>query len=1003
MESNEINLIDNGKKIALFRGYIYKKLRTNKDQTKNWKCVTSNCKGSITTFVDDTKLYTIKVNAKTNLKHISKEFIAQAHSHPMHSKTQLSKFHDDENSIINEENDVTEIDSDKENAKSNSNIDNEFPEPIIIFNEQQNKISTLTEINHISNTEPQKASTPLELSRLDAFRPNEQELLVQLKQLEKDKNTIFAEIKQMNKNEDTILAEIHQMEKNENTIVAEINQMDTTDSEESIELLETNEMDTTDQNEASIINNEKDSELDTKFETTLDTFKIHLKNVKSSGEFSSGGQAKTLPFDMGLSVEDIGPIKFPLNKSQAEQLIQKCTQAPFGLKEKTLLDKSVRDTLQLDPSLIKISNPIWNTGIKELVSNIRFELGCSGEIEAVPYKFLLYKTGGHFKKHKDTEKEKSMFGTLIVQLPSDFTGGQLNVYKKNEKKSYNFGSLNGDSSKFVHYAAHYADLEHEVEPIKSGYRVCLIYSLCLVNANTNPLNVPKTVIEGMKSTLNVMNEYSYDMAILLDHKYTGRSIETTGIKALKGVDNDRFRLLNSANEKLPEDKQVVFYIAHANLVIDTYEITGYYEEIEEFGYRPRRKPKWEENERSVSIETIYDLKGAKKFENTTVDLEFFDTFIHPGRRDDADLNSSKAWGKEFDEDIHGWAGNEGMNRTLTYHKFLLVCWPKHCEFETLLKMDFKSAVDLVYNKMNEKSAEDPIFLKQFESLLVNLNTSSSSLTHSLPKLIRILSLILHEKFTVTLLTKIMPRNIYDKTTFKLIATLLNFFDKEAAKIILKKILGSRRNSFNDVHLINGLYELPDKTIAEFYFNESIVPILKNKIDYNTVPLQLLGTILKFTKNQQANLESFVKYIQKVNSSVLFQNELINNYPSQCSVKPLLDLVMPLVNDLRKKVDAKPVMYEIKDAEAPDQVIQAFLRSSEREKAFYGMYNKSRHGSMFNKIKKTYDVDYIMNGSGKSTDVTMVKSEKLYESQMKEWNKNNKELNAILRKLKLKLK
>lgn len=180
-----------------------------------------------------------------------------------------------------------------------------------------------------------------------------------------------------------------------------------------------------------------------------------------------------------------------------------------------------------------------------------------------------------------------------------------------------------------------------------GYRVCLIYSLCLVNANTNPLNVPKTVIEGMKSTLNVMNEYSYDMAILLDHKYTGRSIETTGIKALKGVDNDRFRLLNSANEKLPEDKQVVFYIAHANLVIDTYEITGYYEEIGEFGYRPRRKPKWEENERSVSIETIYDLKGAKKFENTTVDLEFFDTFIHPGRRDDADLNSSKAWGNDF--------------------------------------------------------------------------------------------------------------------------------------------------------------------------------------------------------------------------------------------------------------------------------------------------------------------------------------------------------------------
>ena len=32
------------------------------------------------------------------------------------------------------------------------------------------------------------------------------------------------------------------------------------------------------------------------------------------------------------------------------------------------------------------------------------------------YKLLLYKTGGHFKAHRDTEKAEGMFGTLIVQL-----------------------------------------------------------------------------------------------------------------------------------------------------------------------------------------------------------------------------------------------------------------------------------------------------------------------------------------------------------------------------------------------------------------------------------------------------------------------------------------------------------------------------------------------------------------------------------------------------------
>ena len=221
-------------------------------------------------------------------------------------------------------------------------------------------------------------------------------------------------------------------------------------------------MDTTDQDSSSVI--EKDDH-GTQFEDAYKNFKIHIKNVKSSGAFCSGGEAENLPVDIGFSANDFGAVKFPLKKTQAENLIQKCTQAPFGLKEKTLYDKTVRDTLQLDPSSFKINNSKWHEGIKELVRKVQFELGCSCEIEAVPYKFLLYKTGGHLKKQRVTEKEKSI---LIVQLPSTYTGGQLNVYKKNEIHSYNFGSKDGKSSKSIHYAAHYADLENVVEPITSG-------------------------------------------------------------------------------------------------------------------------------------------------------------------------------------------------------------------------------------------------------------------------------------------------------------------------------------------------------------------------------------------------------------------------------------------------------------------------------------------------------------------------------------------------------
>ena len=46
-------------------------------------------------------------------------------------------------------------------------------------------------------------------------------------------------------------------------------------------------------------------------------------------------------------------------------------------------------------------------------------------IRAERYKLNIYSTGGHFKAHVDTPRSKEMFGSLVVCLPSQFTGGEL--------------------------------------------------------------------------------------------------------------------------------------------------------------------------------------------------------------------------------------------------------------------------------------------------------------------------------------------------------------------------------------------------------------------------------------------------------------------------------------------------------------------------------------------------------------------------------------------------
>ena len=108
------------------------------------------------------------------------------------------------------------------------------------------------------------------------------------------------------------------------------------------------------------------------------------------------------------------------------------------------------------------------------MGKIADEMGVSGEIEAEPYKFLLYEKGCFFRRHRDTERSAGMFGTLVVQLPSVFEGADLRVWSP----------LTPDESPTVYkmpnptgleFAAFYCDCYHEVtnvsKPIERMYLV----------------------------------------------------------------------------------------------------------------------------------------------------------------------------------------------------------------------------------------------------------------------------------------------------------------------------------------------------------------------------------------------------------------------------------------------------------------------------------------------------------------------------------------------------
>ncbi len=201
-----------------------------------------------------------------------------------------------------------------------------------------------------------------------------------------------------------------------------------------------------------------------------------LGEVGSPGCFTARRTASA--DDLYLEVQELGPLRFPISRTQATQLCRLARPARYGKGEKTLLDRRVRDTWEIPKSRVKIDQRRWNRTLLPVLEALRADLGLADgcRLEAELHSFLIYGPGQFFLPHKDSEKAGGMVGTLVVTLPSPFKGGALVVEHQGEKVVHR-GSL-----KRLSFVAFYADCQHEVRPVKEGYRITLTYNLILAGA-----------------------------------------------------------------------------------------------------------------------------------------------------------------------------------------------------------------------------------------------------------------------------------------------------------------------------------------------------------------------------------------------------------------------------------------------------------------------------------------------------------------------------------------
>ena len=417
-----------------------------------------------------------------------------------------------------------------------------------------------------------------------------------------------------------------------------------------------------------------------------------MDQVQTSGAFSVGG---TLPSILpGLHVNGVGPLGLPLTEHQAKALIQVSELAPYGRGEETIVDPEVRRSWQLSADDFELDNPQWNEALRAAVDQIGKELGLSDcQIAFEPYKLLVYEAGSFFASHRDTEKIPNMFATLVVHLPSAHEGGELIIRHAGQSQRYSFA----DSSLFApRFVAFYADCYHEVKPITSGYRLCVVYNLAITNRKKQPvLSERMGPIEEIDHAIQAWRREARDKPILtyvLDHSYSEQNLSLAN---LKHGDFAKASVLFNAAAKSG---------CQAYLCLATYHRASY-GEVDSYGYGRRgRYADYDEDvdesdfeEYDVSEEQVYAhaFVGA---DGTKIDVKKLDL-------DEDDLLAKiplvDGPGREYS--IAEATGNEGATKDLWYHRGAVIMWPKERELELVAQMDVDYGIHVLKSAIQDQS------------------------------------------------------------------------------------------------------------------------------------------------------------------------------------------------------------------------------------------------------------------------------------------------------------
>ncbi len=563
-----------------------------------------------------------------------------------------------------------------------------------------------------------------------------------------------------------------------------------------------------------------------------------LKTIEGNGSFATSGVKNfTLP---GLHIKGVGEIGFPLNAVQAKEIIKVSTKAPFGKGSQTITDTTVRSAWEIDAGQLSFHHDAWAGFIKEIIADTKIGLGIEeGEVTASLYKLLLYETGDFFLPHKDSEKEPGMFGTLVIGLPAGHTGGALHIRFDGREEIVDFSPATGNYK--MPFVAFFADCDHEIKPVTSGYRICLVYNLLYVSGSKK-VESPRFMSQAkdMAALLATLAD-SIELqpkVVLLDHQYTPENFSGAN---LKHHDKPRAEALLAAADKAGFFGRLGLVTHYQMGDMEGGGYDDYY-----YGGRNRRGRYEEPEEESGTMGEVYESHTC---------IEHWAGDKGPGLGtiflDEEDLITDVEIGTEdpLEKEEEGYTGNAGMTIQYWYHYGAVILWPKSKHLPFLSAADVHVKLEWLYYYLQNWENEElhsrdyaKQLLLDFQGIQLDENRDESG---DFTAAAAVLSKLKDEKFLLNNCADLLV-TVFDKITVKAWADLLQQYRPDIFTPIFEKAADTD-NVFVVNHLLNILEyieALEDATLDDF---------LSDQI--HNIPLYI-------TKVQLSNLEKSYRYGEK---------------------------------------------------------------------------------------------------------------------------------------------